>query len=146
MEERARCECGDDRAACAAAWDASLALEFRDPEYGAVHHLTVAAFMLQHGSRLSAEGWVAMRDRLRRFIVEGETPERARREAVRHPRAPESGSLTRARERGPSGLQWSHAIAGVRRDDGATYRADVASWAASTLAEAEAFDSRRGAP
>ena len=36
----------------------SSSLEYVDPAYGAVHHLTVAAYMLQHSSQLSREGWL----------------------------------------------------------------------------------------
>src|SRR5690606_10340024 len=76
-QQDALCECGADRAACEAAWGDCLQREFTDPAYGAVHHLTVAAYHVQHGSRLSCEGWHVVREQLRRF-VDGVTPEEAR--------------------------------------------------------------------
>jgi hypothetical protein len=75
-------------AECGAPWTAEdnctqryhrfLALELSNPEYGVVHHLTVATYMLQHPSQLSLQGWQAMREQLRQFLDEGLRPEEAR--------------------------------------------------------------------
>jgi hypothetical protein len=54
-------ECGAPNAACATRFDECLVLEFSNAGYGAVHHLTVAAYMLQHSSKLTREGWLHMR-------------------------------------------------------------------------------------
>ena len=62
------CECGQPAETCEQAWGECLALEFSDPEYGAVHHLTVSAYMLQHPGRLSAGGWWAERRLLAEFL------------------------------------------------------------------------------
>lgn len=50
--------CGVSR--CAAVFDRCLAREFEDPAFFAVHHLTVAAYRLQHGE-VTARAAVALR-------------------------------------------------------------------------------------
>lgn len=49
---------------CAAAFDRCLAREFEDPAFFAVHHLTVAAYRLQHGDVTARAA-----DALRKLIV-----------------------------------------------------------------------------
>ena len=63
-------ECGAPENLCQARFDEFLVLEFTDAGYGAVHHLTVAAFMVQHSSKMTPEGWRYERDLLREFLVE----------------------------------------------------------------------------
>jgi hypothetical protein len=63
-------ECGAPDSACANRFDEYLVLEFTDAGYGAVHHLTVAAYMLQYSSKLTREGWLHMRQLLREFLIE----------------------------------------------------------------------------
>ncbi len=130
-----RCECGADAEACSNAWDECLALEYTQPSYGWVHHLTVAAYMLQHGSRLSREGWFAMRDQLRSFLDEGLDPQQARESWSAHAGEPHP-SLLRGDVRGPSALEWSRHIVDVRRDAAPAYCEDIAAWAATVLEEA----------
>ena len=67
-------ECGALDSACAARFDEFLVLEFTDSGYGAVHHLTVAAYMLQYSSQLTREGWLYERELLREFLVENKPP------------------------------------------------------------------------
>ena len=56
-------ECGaiiDQEESCQEIFDRFLVLEFSDPEYGAVHFLTVACFMIQHRRYSDAAlGWIA---------------------------------------------------------------------------------------
>ncbi len=55
-EASVRCpECGAPDSACEARFHELLALEFEEAGYGAVHHLTVATYMLQHSSKLTRE-------------------------------------------------------------------------------------------
>src|SRR6185369_4158225 len=61
-------ECG--AAECEARYHDFLVKEFEDPGYGAVHHLTVATYMLQHSSALTKEGWLFERNLLREFLIE----------------------------------------------------------------------------
>lgn len=70
-------QCG---ALCLPRFDEFLALEFSDPGYGAAHNLTVAAYMAQHSSRLTREGWLFERSLLREFVVEGKAPALGRQE------------------------------------------------------------------
>jgi hypothetical protein len=51
-------ECGATSKACESQFHEFLAKEFTDPKYWAVHHLTVSAYMIQHSSKLTPEGWL----------------------------------------------------------------------------------------
>src|SRR6185503_1719777 len=73
-------ECGAPDSLCQTRFDEFLILEFTDAGYGAVHHLTVAAYMLQHSSRMSREGWIYERDLLRDFIIEKKSPATIRKQ------------------------------------------------------------------
>ena len=65
---------------CRKRFDEFLVLEFTDAGYGAVHHLTVTAYMLQHSSRLTREVWSHERKLLSEFLVEKKPPQFNRRE------------------------------------------------------------------
>lgn len=54
-------ECSAAASLCKSRFDKCLALEFSNLRYGAVHNLTVCAYMLQHSSQLS-KGWLYKRD------------------------------------------------------------------------------------
>ena len=129
------CECGDNLEACRSAWDDCLVVEFADPEYGVVHHFTVAAFMLQHPSRLSASGWDEIAALLRRFVA-GLTPEAARREVGARRR---EQSLVRGVSRDLDGLTWTRRVSGVRRETPKVYGDDIRAWAEATLADIDRF-------
>ncbi len=76
-------ECGAHITAetsCETSFHECLAREYNDPAFGSVHHLTVAAFMLQHSSQLSRDGWLAMRQLLREFLVEHKHPSAIRKQ------------------------------------------------------------------
>jgi hypothetical protein len=81
-------ECGALGDACEARYQACLVKEFTDAQYGAVHHLTVAAYMLQHSSRLTPEGWLYEREILREFLLENKPPAIIRKQ---HKAAVDSG-------------------------------------------------------
>lgn len=63
-------ECGASNASCQARFDEFLVLDFKDARHGAVHHLAVAAYMLQHSSKLTMEGCFFERVLLRQFLIE----------------------------------------------------------------------------
>ena len=63
-------ECGAPDNLCQTRFDEFLVLEFTDAGYGAVHHLTVAAYMVQHSSKMTREGWLFERNLLREFLIE----------------------------------------------------------------------------
>ena len=73
-------ECGTPDNLCQTRFDEFLVLEFTDAGSGAVHHLTVAAFMVQHSSRMTREGWMYERDLLREFLIENKSPATIRRQ------------------------------------------------------------------
>jgi hypothetical protein len=131
MDPAACPHCGappTDDGPCQARFDRLLSLEFTDPGYGAVHHLTVPAFMLQH-DRYSHAGWLAARELLRRFVEDGVRPQEMRREHPRH-----EGSTVRGPSFADFGrITWSRTIADVGAADAAAYRSDVEAWAASVL-------------
>jgi len=130
-------ECGGPD--CRSRFDEFLALEFTDAGYGAVHHLTVTAYMLQHSSQLTREGWLYERDLMREFIVEGKSPSVIRQQVKD---SVDSGKRT-FRFKSTDGQRilqkstWTRTILDVRTEDAETYCADVTAWARSVLEEAE---------
>ena len=125
--------------ACAERFHQFLALEFVDPQYGAVHHLTVAAYMLQHPGRLSRDGWRGIRDTLRAFLVEGRTPQEHR---ARVGEQVASNNRTWSLRKGPhitlpDGFTWSQTIEAVDDSDPRRYCREVEAWARRVLADAE---------
>src|SRR5689334_14967675 len=78
-------ECGaiqTETMTCQMAFDTFLSLEFSDPEYGAVHFLTVGCFMLQHG-QYSDEGVRWMHSTLREYLDKELTPTQLRQFAAK---------------------------------------------------------------
>jgi len=67
-------ECGAPKNLCNTRFDKFLVLEFTDVGYGAVHHLTVATYMLQYSSKLTREGWLHTRDLLKALLVDNKPP------------------------------------------------------------------------
>lgn len=132
-------ECGAIDSLCKSRFDECLALEFSDLRYGAVHNLTVCAYMLQHSNQLSREGWLYERDLLREFIVEGKSPSVIRQQVKD---SVDSGKRTfkfKSTDGRPviQKSTWTRTILDVRTEDAETYCADVTAWARSVLEEAE---------
>ena len=126
-------ECGASD--CRSRFDECLALEFSNMAYGAVHNLTVCAYMLQHSSQLSKEGWLYERDLLREFIVDGKSPSVIRQQVKD---SVDSGKRTfkfKSADGKPviHKSTWTRTILDVRTEDAETYCADVAAWASSVL-------------
>lgn len=124
---------------CEERFHAFLALEFADAGYGVVHHLTVAAYMLQHPQQLSMDGWRMMRETLRAFLVEGVSPAQ-RRKQVRHKM--DSGARSWSVRKGPrlvlpDEFAWSQTIAAIDDSSPEQYCSDIEAWARSVLADAE---------
>lgn len=120
---------------CRERFERCLALEYEHPDaFGAVHHLLVAGYMLQHNA-YSREVWLEARRMLERFIQEGVLPTEVRAEnrgrynskhrtwhVTRGPRLAEFDQIT-----------WSFTLLDVRLDDAEIYCADVRRWAVSIL-------------
>ena len=133
-------ECG--AADCQARFDEFLALEFSEAGYGAVHHLTVAAYMLQHSSRLTREGWLEMRGLLREFLVENKPPGFIRKQ---NKDKVDSGKRqfkikSKTGERIISQSTWTKTICDVRLENAEVYCVDVTEWARAALDEANSID------
>ena len=132
-------ECGAPETLCQTRFDEFLALEFTDAGYGAVHHLTVTAYMIQHSSKLTREGWLHERELLREFLVENKPPafiRKQNRDLV------DSGKRT-FKIKSRDGLSvinkstWTKTIIDVRTENAEVYCADVSAWARSVLVEAQ---------
>ena len=132
-------ECGAPETLCQTRFDEFLALEFTDAGYGAVHHLTVTAYMLQHSSKLTREGWLHERELLREFLVINKSPVFIRtqnRDLV------DSGKRTfkiKSRDGLPviNKTMWTKTILDVRTENAEVYCADVSVWARAVLEEAQ---------
>jgi hypothetical protein len=131
---------------CRERFDLCMALEYENPAaYGAVHHISVACYMLQHNA-YSAEVWLEARIMLARFIRDGLTPEQVRRQNrsrldSRHRR----WSVTKGAKLPEfDSIVWTRTIADVRLDDPETYCKDVILWAERVLSDTEALIQGRG--
>jgi hypothetical protein len=132
-------ECGAPDSACEAHFDECLALEFSDAAYGAVHHLTVAAYMLQHSSKLTREGWLHERKLLRELLVEDKPPDFIRKQ---NKLFVDSGKRTfkiKSTNDVPfiDKTTWTKTILDVRMESAEDYCEDVTAWARSVLEESE---------
>ena len=119
-------KCGAPETLCQTRFDEFLVLEFTDAGYGAVHHLTVTAYMLQHSSKLTREGWLHERELLREFL----------RDLV------DSGKRTfkiKSRDGLPviNKSTWTKTILDVHTESVEVYCVDVAVWARSVLNDVE---------
>jgi 2'-5' RNA ligase len=123
-------ECG--AAGCREKFETMLALEFEDPRvFGAVHHVTVICYNLQHPGAFTDEALDWMRSTLRAIIEEGlsasEIRERSRKKF--------NGHLTVLRKAAtkPRDVGWSMTVMAVRTDSPDVYVKDVTAWAKSIL-------------
>ena len=132
-------ECGASDNLCQTRFDEFLVLEFTDARYGAVHHLTVATFMVQHSSRMSREGWMYERELLREFLIENKPPQLIRKQIKD---AVDSGKRT-FKFKSKNGVPvidqttWTKTILDVRTENAEIYREDIEAWASSVLKDVE---------
>ena len=121
---------------CQDVFDAFLALEFSDPAYGAVHMLTVACFMIQHG-RYSDTGLVWIEQQLHAHLEQGVPVEYIRRQAAKETGQDVRGWKVMRQPGDPpqTKIIWSVTIADVAANYGNApgYREWVARWARATL-------------
>ncbi len=127
---------GDD---CQNRFNLCLALEYENPTaYGAVHHLTVLCYMLQH-NEYSHQVWLESREMLREFVEQGTSPAEMR---ARNRGRVDSGKRNWRITRGPkfsrfADIRWTRTIADVQLDNAEDYCADVRLWAESLLRDTQ---------
>ncbi len=132
-------ECGASDELCKSRFDEFLALEFSDMGYGAVHHLTVTAYMIQHSSKLTREGWLFERDLLREFLIDNKSPAFIRKQNKDIVDSGKRKFKIKSRDGLPviNKSTWTKTILDVRMEKAEVYCADVTAWARSVLDEAE---------
>ena len=134
-------ECGAIEVSCKTCFDEFLVLEFTDADYGTVHHLTVAAYMLQHSSKLTREGWLHMRGLLHEFLVENKPPQFIRKQN----RDLVDSGKRKFKIKSKDGLpvinksKWEKTILDVRTENAEVYCADITAWARAVLEDAKAI-------
>ena len=135
-------ECGAPDNLCQTRFDEFLVLEFTYAGYGAVHHLTVAAHMLQHSSKLTREGWLHERELLREFLVENKPPAFIRKQ---NKDLVDSGKR-KFKIKSRDGLSvinkttWAKTILDVRTENAEDYCEDVTAWARSALEDVQGLE------
>jgi hypothetical protein len=118
-----------------------LTIEYENPAtFGAVHHLTVICYKLQHNA-YSPEGWLGARKLLRQFMQQGMTPADSRK---LNRNQLDSGhrkwSVTKGAKFSKfANITWTRTVADVRLDNPETYCADIRQWATRVLADADSF-------
>lgn len=132
-------ECGAPDNLCQIRFDEFLVLEFTDAGYGAVHHLTVTTYMLQHSSKMTSEGWLFQRGLLREFLVENKPPAYIRKQ---NKDVVDSGKRM-FKIKSKTGLPvidkttWTKTILDVRMENSEIYCEDITAWANATLQDVE---------
>ena len=140
MESKLNCpECGAPDNLCQERFDEFLILEFTDAGYGAVHHLTVATYMLQHSSKMTREGWLHERALLREFLIENKPPAFIRKQ---NKDLVDSGKRTfkfKSKDGVPviNKSTWRKTILDVRAENAQVYCEAINVWARSVLEDAE---------
>ena len=132
-------ECSAPEGSCEERFNECLAREFENPAYGKVHNLTVSAYMLQHSSKLSREGWLYERDLLREFLTDNKSPEEIRKEKKDIVDSSKRTFKIKSRTGLPviPKIEWSKTVLDVRLENPTEYCEDVAAWARTTLEDAQ---------
>jgi len=135
-------ECGAPDPLCKTRFDEFLVLEFTDAGYGAVHHLTVAAYMIQHSSKLTREGWLHERELLREFLDENRPPAFIRKQSKILVDSGKRKFKIKSKDGQPvlNKTRWTKTILDVRTENAEVYCEAVTAWARSALEEAEVVD------
>lgn len=135
-------ECGAPDALCKTRFDEFLVLEFTDAGYGAVHHLTVAAYMVQHSSKLTREGWLHERELLREFLVEKKPPAFIRKQNKDLVDSSKRKFKIKSKDGVPviNKTTWTKTILDVRMENAEVYYEDVTAWAKSVLEDVESLE------
>lgn len=126
---------------CRALFERCLVKDYEQPAtYGAVHHLVVACYMLQH-NEYSRRAWLGARQLVAQVIREGASPARLLQKMQPH-----LNSNTRTwkivgepKIAEVEAIVWTRTIADMRLDSAESYVADAHGWANSILADTEDF-------
>jgi len=135
-------DCGAPDNACETRFHEFLVKEFEEPSYGAVHHLTVATYMLQHSSKMTREGWLFERGLLREFLVENKAPAFIRKQNKDLVDSGKRKFKIKSRDGLPviNKTAWTKTILDVRMENAEVYCEDVTAWARSALEEANGLE------
>ena len=135
-------ECGALDNLCQTRFDEFLVLEFTDAGYGAVHHLTVATFMVQHSSKLTREGWLHERELLREFLIANKPPAFIRKQNKDVVDSGKRKFKIKSRDGLPviNKTTWTKTILDVRVENAEDYCEDVTAWARSVLEDAQGLE------
>ena len=143
MDKEMNCsECSAPDSACKTRFHEILVLEFTDAGYGAVHHLTVAAYKLQHSSKLTREGWLHMRELLREFLIDNKSPARLRKQYKDEVDSGKRSFKIASKDGLPviNKTTWTETILDVRTENAQVYCDDVTEWARSALKDVEGLE------
>ncbi len=120
---------------CAELYHHFLGKEVSDPDFWQVHHLTVLTYSIQHPTFLTKNGRLEMQKMLKRFIVDGLSPQQARqqfRPFVSNQNR--TWKITTENVDAPSPTtQWHMTIGQIRVDNSEHYCEDIRKWAWITL-------------
>src|SRR5215210_7218640 len=132
-------ECGAFDTLCQTRFDEFLVLEFTDAGYSAVRHLTVAAYMLQHSSKLTCEGWLHERELLREFLVANKRPAFIRKQNKDLVDNGKRKFKIKSRDGLPviTKTTWAKTILDVRVENAEEYCEDINGWARSVLEDVQ---------
>lgn len=147
IESKTCPECGaalTSGRSCQDSFDALLAKEYRYTKYGAVHHISVPAYMLQHPSRLSRRGWLEMRRLLSSFIKQDKSPDEVRKTSQKSVQNNQRNfSFTKGESIKLGHMNWTQTISDIRMEEASTYCEDVLEWATQILKDTKEFETMR---
>jgi hypothetical protein len=123
---------------CRSVFDEFIALELTDPEFGAVHLLTVACYMIQHGG-YTDEALIWIEGKLRDYLEKGIPTEQIRQKAQKEtPQDRRKWKVSRRSGDPPQvKIPWSMTIVAVATNyhNAESYRELIKQWARTTLEE-----------
>ena len=129
-------ECG--ATGCRDRFGELLALEFEDPTvFGAVHHITVICFNIQHPGEFTEESMTWMKSSLRAIIVDGLSPTELRKQVRKRTKGGVRVKRHTELSEEPVKVHWSMTVSDVRTNDPVIYVKDVMAWAKSILNDLE---------
>ena len=133
MDSNTACpECGAPD--CRDKFGEMLALEFEAPTvFGAVHHITVICFNIQHPGEFTEESMTWMKSSLRSIIIDGLSPTELRKQVRKKTRGGVQVKRHMEPPEEPLRRHWSMTVADIRTENPEVYREDINAWAGSIL-------------